>query len=99
MVSIATVIAMNPKIILYDEPSTGLDPITSEHIEQIIININRKLNSTSVVVTHDLRCAFNIADMIAVLHEGRVVEYCPPDCVRDSKNEFVQRFLKRYLSE
>ena len=98
-VAFARAIATEPDVILYDEPSTGLDPITSEHVEQIIVNINKKLNSTSVVVTHDLRCAFNIADMLAMLHNGRIVEYCPPSCLRQSNNEFVQRFLKRYLSE
>jgi len=98
-VAFARSIATEPDVILYDEPSTGLDPITSEHIEQIIVNINQRLNSTSIVVTHDLRCAFNIADEIAVLHNGTVVEYCEPECLRQSKNEFVQRFLKRHLSE
>ena len=98
-VAFARAIATEPDLILYDEPSTGLDPITSEHIEEIIININKKLKSTSVVVTHDIRCAFNIADMVAILHNGEVLEYCPPDCIRESKNEFVQRFLKRHMSE
>lgn len=98
-VAFARSIATEPEVILYDEPSTGLDPITSEHIETIMININKRLKSTSIVVTHDLQCAFNIADMIAVLHNGEVVEYCPPDCIRKSQNDFVQRFLKRHLSE
>jgi phospholipid/cholesterol/gamma-HCH transport system ATP-binding protein len=98
-VAFARSIATEPEVILYDEPSTGLDPITSEHIETIMININKRLKSTSIVVTHDLQCAFNIADMIAILHNGEVVEYCPPDCVRQSKNDFVQRFLRRHLSE
>ena len=98
-VAFARSIATEPEVILYDEPSTGLDPITSEHIETIMININKRLKSTSIVVTHDLQCAFNIADMIAILNNGEVVEYCPPDCVRQSKNDFVQRFLKRHFSE
>ena len=70
-VSLARSIVLNPKIILYDEPTTGLDPITADTINKLIVQLQRKLNVTSVVVTHDINSAFSVGDRIAFLSEGR----------------------------
>ena len=72
-VGLARAIVMDPTIILYDEPTTGLDPIMADAIDQLIRSLQRRLGVTSVAVTHDLASAFKIADRIAMLHEGRVV--------------------------
>lgn len=70
-VSLARSIVLNPKIILYDEPTTGLDPITADTINKLIVELQRKLNVTSVVVTHDIQSAFSVGDRIAFITEGR----------------------------
>lgn len=94
-VSIARVLAMNPEVILYDEPTAGLDPPMAENIDNLILELNRKLGVTSVVVTHDLQSIFKIADRINMLHDGVILESGTPDEFRKSSNPKVQEFLHR----
>ncbi len=92
-VGLARAIIKRPRLILYDEPTTGLDPLTTDVINQIILRLRRKLGVTSVVVTHDIRSAFTIADRIIMLDQGRIVAQGTPDEIRDSDNAWVQQFI------
>jgi phospholipid/cholesterol/gamma-HCH transport system ATP-binding protein len=93
-VALARAIAAEPEYILYDEPTTGLDPIMSDVINDLIIGIKNKLGVTSIVVTHDMKSAFKIADRIGMLHEGRILQDAPPDGIWKSENAHVQQFIK-----
>lgn len=92
-VGLARAIAMDPQIIFYDEPTAGLDPIVASVIDKLIKDLSEKLAVTSIVVTHDMKSVFAIADRIAMLYEGRVLEVGTPDEIRNSKNEMVQQFI------
>jgi len=92
-VGLARAIAMNPEVILYDEPTTGLDPIMADAINDLIIQMQKKLSVTSIVVTHDMTSAYKIADRIAMLHEGRIVETGTPARIKNSKNPLVHQFI------
>jgi phospholipid/cholesterol/gamma-HCH transport system ATP-binding protein len=93
-VGLARSIVLDPKMILYDEPTTGLDPITSQKINEMIIDLQAKLNVTSVVVTHDIQSAFSVGDRIAFLNKG-VFEWTGPiDEARDSDHPILREFLK-----
>ncbi|MCM8760617.1 MAG: ABC transporter ATP-binding protein [Candidatus Omnitrophica bacterium] len=92
-VGLARAIAMDPEIVFYDEPTAGLDPIVAGVIDKLILDLSKKLNITSVVVTHDMKSVFSIADRVAMLYEGRVLEVGTPDEIRHSKNEMVQQFI------
>ena len=72
-VALARAIALDPKVILYDEPTTGLDPIRSDVINELIIKLQSELNVTSIVVTHDMNSALKVADRIVMLHHGKIV--------------------------
>lgn len=93
-VGLARAIAMDPEIVFYDEPTAGLDPIMSAVIDKLIADLTRKLLITSVVVTHDMQSVFRIADRIAMLHKGKVVEVGTPDEIRNTKNELVRQFIE-----
>jgi len=92
-VGLARAIIMEPGIVLYDEPTTGLDPITTDYVDEMIKRAKEKLHVTSVVISHDIASTFNIADFIAFLYEGEIVAYGPPETVKNSPHEFVQQFL------
>ena len=92
-VGLARAIAMDPQIIFYDEPTAGLDPIVAAVIDKLIMDLSQKLQVTSVVVTHDMKSVMTIADRIAMLYEGRVLEIGSPDEIKNSKNEMVQQFI------
>ncbi len=92
-VALARAIALDPKIVFYDEPGAGLDPITTSMIDQLILDLSRKLKITSVVVTHEMKSAFRIADQIIVLHKGQVLETGSPADIQNSKNAYVQQFI------
>ncbi|MBA3939183.1 MAG: ABC transporter ATP-binding protein [Planctomycetes bacterium] len=92
-VGLARAIIGEPRLILYDEPTTGLDPLTTDVINQIILRLRRKLGVTSVVVTHDIRSAFTIADRIIMLDQGRIVIQGTPEQIERSDNRWVQQFV------
>lgn len=92
-VGLARAIALDPQIVFYDEPGAGLDPITTAVIDKLIIDLSKKLNITSIVVTHEMKSAFRIADRMAMLYEGKVIEVGTPDEIKNSKNALVQQFI------
>ena len=92
-VALARVLAVEPQVILYDEPTTGLDPIMSDIISDLIMDLKAKLGVTSVVITHDMRSAFKIADYIAFLYEGKILMYGTPDQFRHTDNPYVKPFV------
>jgi len=92
-VGIARAIAMNPKFVLYDEPTTGLDPIIADRINDLIIELQKKLKITTIAVTHDMTSAYKIADRIAMLHNGKIIFEGTPAEVQQTKNSFVQQFI------
>jgi phospholipid/cholesterol/gamma-HCH transport system ATP-binding protein len=81
------------KIILYDEPTTGLDPIMADSINNLIISLHDKLNVTSVAVTHDMNSAYKIADRIAMLYKGKIIAVGTPQEIKKTKNPFVKQFI------
>ena len=93
-VGLARAIAMNPEIILYDEPTTGIDPIMGDIINDLIIALRDRLKVTSVVVTHDMVSAYKVADRMAMLYNGTIIEVGTPDEIRQSKHPVVQQFIK-----
>ncbi len=92
-VGLARAIAMGPQIILYDEPTTGIDPIMGDVIDELILKLRDHLAVTSVAVTHDMKSAYKIADRIAMLYKGRIIEVGTPDQIRNSSNPVVQQFV------
>jgi len=93
-VGIARAIALRPRYILYDEPTTGLDPVTTTAMDDLMIRVRRELGATSVVVTHDLRSAFAIADRIAFLHDGSIRQAGRAAEIRESTDPLVRGFLE-----
>ena len=93
-VGLARALAMNPEMVLYDEPTTGIDPIMGDIINDLIIALRDRLKVTSVVVTHDMRSAYKVADRMAMLYNGGIVEVGTPEEIRHSKNAIVQQFIK-----
>ncbi len=94
-VGLARALALDPEIVLFDEPTTGLDPPMAEAIEDLIIETQRRLGDTFVVITHNITTAFHIAHKIAMLHEGRVVVEGSPRTFRRSPHPVVQAFMAR----
>jgi phospholipid/cholesterol/gamma-HCH transport system ATP-binding protein len=92
-VGLARAIATEPKILLYDEPTTGLDPIMADVINDLICELKQKLSVSSVAITHDMKSAYKIADRIAMLYQGKIEEVGTPDEIRGSKNPVVQQFI------
>ena len=92
-VSLARAIAVNPEIVLYDEPTAGLDPIISTTIDRLIVTTRRRLGVTSVVVTHHMTSAFNIADRIVMIYDGTIIEQGNVDEIKRSENRLVQQFI------
>jgi phospholipid/cholesterol/gamma-HCH transport system ATP-binding protein len=92
-VGLARAIVMDPEIIFYDEPTAGLDPIVAGVIDKLILDLSKKLSITSVVVTHDMKSVFSIADRVAMLYEGKVLEVGTSEEIKASKNPMVQQFI------
>jgi phospholipid/cholesterol/gamma-HCH transport system ATP-binding protein len=90
---LARAIALDPKILFYDEPSAGLDPVTSTEIDHLIMDLNDKLGVTSVVVTHEMDSAFRIADRMVLLDRGKFIASGTPEEMRDSTNPIVHQFV------
>ena len=93
-VGLARALATEPEIILYDEPTSGLDPVTAAAIDQLIVRTRDKKNVTSVVVSHDMRSIFRIADKILMLYEGKAQIYGTPSEVQNSDDPVVQQFIR-----
>ena len=98
-VGLARALALGPKVILYDEPTTGLDPITTKMVNDLIAKTARESQAhgrelTSVIISHDIKATLDISDYVAFLDRGRIIEYLPVEEFRDSKNELVHRFLE-----
>ena len=92
--AIARALVTEPEIIFFDEPTTGLDPILVNTIHQLILELHRRLNFTAVIVSHEIPEIFDIADRVAMLHEGRIVEIGPPAQIQGSANRVVQQFIR-----
>lgn len=92
-VAIARSLAMNPDLILYDEPTAELDPITSDELAQVIMDLKAKVNLTTVIVTHDLSFALYLSDHIAMIDGGEIVAVGTPDEIKNSRNPVVRKFL------
>lgn len=92
-VGLARGIIMNPALILYDEPSAGLDPVISSVIDQLIIELSEKIGATSVIVTHEMESAFKIATRIAMLFQGRIIADGTPEEIEKSTNPVVAQFI------
>lgn len=93
-VAIARALALAPEIVLYDEPTAGLDPIAADAANELIAGMKGRFGVTQVVVTHDLDSAFRVADRIALLYKGRIVEEGPAEAVRASENPVVRQFVR-----
>jgi phospholipid/cholesterol/gamma-HCH transport system ATP-binding protein len=92
-VSLARALMMRPELILFDEPSAGLDPVISSVIDELIISLTEKTNTTSVIVTHEMESAFRIATRLAMLYQGKIIEDGSPDEFRNSTNPVVHQFV------
>ena len=98
-VALARAIALNPEVILYDEPTTGLDPIRADVINELILKLQSGLGHTSVVVTHDMNSAYKIADRIIMLHQGKIIADGDADYIRDHPHPIVQQFINGQVSD
>src|SRR5947209_12855346 len=92
-VGFARAVAHQPEILLFDEPTTGLDPITTALIDEIILDLSDRLQPTSVTITHDMESAYRIADRIAMLHQGKIIAEAPPEEFRRLADPRVQQFI------
>jgi phospholipid/cholesterol/gamma-HCH transport system ATP-binding protein len=93
-VGLARAIVLDPRIVFYDEPQSGLDPITTAVIDKLIVDLTKKLGITSLVITHDMKSAFSIADNMAMLYEGKIIARGTPEEVRQSGDARVQQFIQ-----
>jgi phospholipid/cholesterol/gamma-HCH transport system ATP-binding protein len=92
-VGLARAIAHEPDYILYDEPTTGLDPIMSDVINDLIVGVQKRLKVTSIVVTHDMKSAYKISDRIGMIYEGRLLMAGTPEDIQSTKNPWVKQFI------
>jgi len=98
-VGLARAVVLEPKIVLYDEPTTGLDPITTAYVDEMILEAQAKLKVTSVVISHDIASAFNVGDYIAFLSKGLIIEFGPPEQLRNSEHPVVKNFLQTWFDK
>ncbi len=98
-VALARAIALNPEVILYDEPTTGLDPIRADIINELILKLQKELGETTVAVTHDMTSAYKIADRIIMLHNGKIIADGDADHIRNHPHHVVQQFINGQVSE
>jgi len=95
--ALARTLALKPQVVLFDEPTTGLDPILQVSILELIKNLKERYNLTCVIVSHDLNLAFKFADYIAFLNDGVIIEVGTPEEIKNSTNEFIKKFIKSSL--
>ncbi|HVR42936.1 MAG TPA: ABC transporter ATP-binding protein [Thermoanaerobaculia bacterium] len=93
-VGFARAISLSPEILLFDEPTTGLDPVISDVIADLIVEMDETLGVTAVTITHDMKVAFKIADKLAMIHDGRIIEEGTPEEFERSENPYVRQFLE-----
>jgi phospholipid/cholesterol/gamma-HCH transport system ATP-binding protein len=98
-VGLARALVTNPDIILFDEPTAGLDPITEESISKLILQTHKKLKNTFVIISHDIEMTFMLADKIAFLYGGKIIAEGTPDDLRKSKDSFVSKFMNGSLKD
>jgi phospholipid/cholesterol/gamma-HCH transport system ATP-binding protein len=98
-VALARALVANPKVVLYDEPTTGLDPITTDSVDSMINQAKHRRKVTSMVISHDIASAFRVADRLAVLYDGRIAAQGTPEEVRRSDDPYVQRFLSLWFEK
>ena len=92
-VGLARAIAAKPRYVLYDEPTTGIDPIMSDAVNELIIDMKQKLHVTSIAVTHDMVSAYKIADRIAMMYEGKIIQIGTPAEIKNTTNTTVKQFI------
>ena len=97
-VGFARATILQPRILLYDDPTAGLDPLTTAAVNEIIATGKEQLGATSLVITPDIASAFGMADSLALMHEGQIVEFGPPDAFRESQHPAVKSFLRNWLA-
>ena len=98
-VGLARAVIMEPKIVLYDEPTTGLDPITTDYVDEMILAAQARLKVTSVVISHDIASAFSVGNYIAFLSKGLIIEFGPPEQLRNSEHPVVKNFLQTWFGK
>jgi len=96
-VGLARAIAMHPRIVLFDEPTTGLDPVMTEAINELIVETQRKFDLTCVVISHDVQSIFTVGHKIAMLYEGKIIEHGTPEKIKMSSNPVLRQFLSGSL--
>ena len=92
-VGVARALILNPEIMLFDEPTTGLDPIMSDVINNLIISMHDKFNFTGIIISHDIVGAYKTGDIIAMLYEGKIIEYGQAEDFKNSVNPVVKQFV------
>jgi phospholipid/cholesterol/gamma-HCH transport system ATP-binding protein len=98
-VALARALVGEPRVVLYDEPTTGLDPITTDYVDDMIVHAKERLGVTSMVISHDIASAFKVADRLAVLYDGHIAAQGTPEEVRASPDAFVQKFLSLWFEK
>jgi phospholipid/cholesterol/gamma-HCH transport system ATP-binding protein len=98
-VGLARALVSDPEVVLYDEPTTGLDPITTDYVDSMILAAKNKLGVTSIVISHDIASAFRVADRLAVLYDGHLAAEGTPEEVRASPDPYVQHFLSMWFAK
>ncbi len=98
-VALARALIHDPQVVLYDEPTTGLDPITTDYVDDMIVQTKRRLGVTSMVISHDIASTFKVADQVAVLYDGRIAAHGTPDEVRRSEHPHVKMFLSLWFEK
>jgi len=92
-VGLARTLVTNPSIILYDEPTTGLDPITARIVFELMYNMQQQIHATSVIISHDVEI-FKYVDFVAMLHEGKIQYFGPADTIWESDNPYIYQFIR-----
>ena len=98
-VALARAIVLEPKILLYDEPTTGLDPITTDYVDDMIVTAKKELGVTSVVISHDIASSFKVADQVAFLYDGKIVAHGSPAELRKHPHPGLQHFLAMWFAK